>query len=178
MSRNKPSQVIHGMVRVGAVAAALGVAISAHAAGEPIKIAVIGEESALAGASITQAAQVAADEINAHGGVDGRKIELVTYDDHSSASEAVRAFQRAASQDKAVAVIGSYISEVALALEPWAARLKLPFITPGAASNDISKHVHDDYEHNKYTFHGWMTSAFIAQSICDFSHDILVASTR
>jgi branched-chain amino acid transport system substrate-binding protein len=67
---------------------------------------------------------------------------------------------------------------VALAMEPWSARLKMPFITPGAASNDISKQVHDDYDHYKYTFHGWMTSAFIAQSICDFSHDILVGQFK
>jgi branched-chain amino acid transport system substrate-binding protein len=50
----------------------------------------------------------------------------------------------------------------------------MPTITPGAASNDISKRVHDDYDHFKYMFHGWMTSAFIAQSICDASHDLLV----
>ena len=34
-----------------------------------------------------------------------------------------------------VAVIGSYISEVVLALEPWSARLHMPFITPGAAAS-------------------------------------------
>jgi branched-chain amino acid transport system substrate-binding protein len=140
----------------------------------PIKIGVIGEESAVAGASLTKAAQLAGDEINAQGGLNGRKIQIITYDDHSSAAEAVRAFQRAVQQDKVVAVIGSYISEVALALEPWSARLHMPFITPGAASTDISKHVHDDYAHYKYTFHGWLTSAFIAQSICDFEHDVLV----
>ena len=140
----------------------------------PIKIGVIGEESSVAGASLTKAALMAADDINAHGGVNGRKIEIITYDDHSSAAEAVRAFQRAAQQDKVVAVIASYISEVALAIEPWSARLHMPFITPGAASTDISKHVHDDYDHYKYTFHGWLTSAFIAQSICDFAQDTLV----
>ena len=174
MCKSKPWHFMHKVVTLGAVAGAIGVSAGAQAAGEPIKIAVIGEESALAGASITQAAQVAADEINAKGGIDGRQVQVVIYDDHSSASEGVRAFQRAVSQDHAVAVIGSYISEVALAMEPWAARLKVPFITPGAASNEISKHVHDDYAHNKYTFHGWLTSAFIAQSICDFSHDVLV----
>lgn len=158
-----------------ALAATLGVALAASAqTSEPIKIGVIGEESSVAGASITKAAVLAAEDINAKGGVNGRKIEVITYDDHSSATDGVRAFQRAVNQDKVVAVIASYISEVALAIEPWSARLHVPFMTPGAASNEISKHVHDDYDHNKYTFHGWMTSAFIAQSICDFSHDILV----
>jgi branched-chain amino acid transport system substrate-binding protein len=149
-------------------------ASAAQAADGPIKIGVIGEESSVAGASLTKAAQLAADDINAHGGVNGRKIQVITYDDHSSAADAVRAFQRAANQDKVVAVISSYISEVALAIEPWSARLHMPFITPGAASTDISKHVHDDYAKYKYTFHGWLTSAFLAQSICDFEQDTLV----
>jgi branched-chain amino acid transport system substrate-binding protein len=140
----------------------------------PIKIGVIGEESSIAGASLTKAAAMAADDINAHGGVNGRKVEVITYDDHSSAADAVRAFQRAVSQDKVVAVLGSYISEVALALEPWSARLHVPFITPGAASNLISKAVHDDYDHYKYTFHGMLTSAFIAQAICDYTQELLV----
>ena len=56
------------------------------------------------------AAQLAADEINAKGGIDGRKIEIISYDDHSSAAEAVRAFQRAVSEDKVNAVIASYTS--------------------------------------------------------------------
>ncbi|HET7413789.1 MAG TPA: ABC transporter substrate-binding protein, partial [Pararhizobium sp.] len=140
----------------------------------PIKIGVIGEESAIAGASLTKAAQLAADDINAAGGVNGRKIQVIVYDDHSSAADAVRAFQRAVKQDHVVAVVASYISEVALAIEPWAARLHTPFITPGAASTLISKHVHDNYERNKYTFHGYVNSAFLADAICAFSHDELV----
>jgi branched-chain amino acid transport system substrate-binding protein len=159
--------------------ASLALALSAHptAAQSPdsIKIGVIGEESSVAGASLTRAAIMAADDINVRGGVNGRKFEVTTYDNHSSASDAVRAFQRAVSQDKVVAVIGSYISEVVLALEPWSARLHMPFITPGAASNLISKAVHDDYEQYKYTFHGWLTSTFNAQAVCDYSKDILVA---
>ncbi len=157
-----------GLAAAAAIACVMATPPAAHAqAKPPIKIGVIAEESAIAGTGISRGAQMAADAINAAGGVDGRKIELVIYDDHSSASDAVRAFQRLVSQDKVVAVVGSYISEVALALEPWAARTHIPYITTGAASNDISKHVHDDYAKNKYTFHEWMTSAFIADAACD-----------
>ena len=56
--------------------------------------------SAVAGSSIPLAAQLAAEEINAKGGINGRKIEIVAYDDHSSSADAVRAFQRAVSEDK------------------------------------------------------------------------------
>ncbi|WP_083636175.1 ABC transporter substrate-binding protein [Bradyrhizobium sp. AS23.2] len=159
-----------GAAATGAVMAASGAALAA----DPIRIGVIAEAQAIAGASIPQAAQLAADEINAKGGVDGRKIEIIGYDNHSSSADSVRAFQRAVNEDKVNAVIASYISEVVLALEPWASRLKTPFVTPGAASNEISKSVHADYEKNKYTFHGYLTSAALALSVCDAAKDLLV----
>jgi branched-chain amino acid transport system substrate-binding protein len=158
-------------------ATALGLLATASSqafAADPIKIGVIAEAQAIAGASIPQAAQMAADEINAKGGVEGRKIEIITYDNHSSSADSVRAFQRAVNEDKVNIVIASYISEVVLALEPWASRLKTPFITPGAASNEISKSVHNDYEKNKYTFHGYLTSAALALSVCDAAKELLV----
>jgi branched-chain amino acid transport system substrate-binding protein len=160
---------------LGATAVGLLAASSPAFAADPIKIGVIAEAQAIAGASIPQAAQLAADEINAAGGVDGRKIEIITYDNHSSSADSVRAFQRAVNEDKVNAVIASYISEVVLALEPWASRLKTPLITPGAASNEISKNVHNDYDKNKYTFHGYLTSAALALSVCDAAEDLLVA---
>ena len=140
----------------------------------PIKIAVISEAQAVAAASIPQAAQLAADEINASGGVDGRQIEIVAYDDHSSAAEAVRAFQRAVNEDHVNAVIASYVSEVVLALEPWTGRLKTVMVTPGAASDVITQNIAKDYDNLKYTFHGYLTSTSIADSVCAPAKDLLV----
>jgi branched-chain amino acid transport system substrate-binding protein len=171
------NKALSGAARSTLVAAAAGAVLAASSpafAADPIRIGVIAEAQAIAGASIPQAAQLAADEINANGGVDGRKIEIIGYDNHSSSADSVRAFQRAVNEDKVNAVIASYISEVVLALEPWAARLKTPFVTPGAASNEISKSVHADYEKNKYTFHGYLTSAALALSVCDGAKDLLV----
>jgi branched-chain amino acid transport system substrate-binding protein len=141
---------------------------------EPIKIGVIAEAQAVAGASIPQAAQLAADEINAAGGVNGRKIELVTYDNHSSAAESVRAFQRAATEDHVNAVIVSYISEVVLALEPWTGRLKTVMVTPGAASDVITQNIAKDYNNLKYTFHGYLTSTSLADQVCAAAKNLLV----
>ena len=141
---------------------------------EPIKIGVIAEAQAVAGASIPQAAQLAADEINAAGGVNGRKIELVTYDNHSSAAESVRAFQRAATEDQVNAVIVSYISEVVLALEPWTGRLKTVMVTPGAASDVITQNIAKDYNNLKYTFHGYLTSTSLADQVCAAAKNLLV----
>jgi branched-chain amino acid transport system substrate-binding protein len=141
---------------------------------DPIKIGVIAEAQAVAGSSIPQAAQLAADEINAAGGVNGQQIQIITYDDHSSAAEGVRAFQRAATEDHVNAVIASYISEVVLALEPWTGRLKTVMVTPGAASDVITQNIAKDYDNLKYTFHGYSTSTSIADAACDAAKDILV----
>jgi branched-chain amino acid transport system substrate-binding protein len=153
----------------GQWAAALAFALAATPclAADPIKIAIIAEASTISGAAIPNAAKIAADEINAAGGVGGRMIEIIEYDDHNSAADAVRAFQRAANQDHVHAVIASYVSEVVLALEPWSGRLKLPMITPGAASDEISRRIHNDYANLKYTFHGYLASTFLADSVCD-----------
>jgi len=169
------------LLRRSALAATAVICLAAPAyaqSGEPIKIGVIAEVQSIAGADTGHGAQIAADEINAKGGILGRKIEIVTYDNKSSSADSVRAFQRAVSEDKVSAVIASYISEVVLALEPWAARLKVPLITPGAASNEITKAIHNDYDKNKYTFHGYLTSAAQAQLVCDAAKDLLIDNLK
>ncbi|MEO6898291.1 MAG: ABC transporter substrate-binding protein [Caldimonas sp.] len=165
------------MKKAAFVACSLLLGLPALAA-DPIRIGVISEAQAVAGSSIGPAAQLAAEEINAKGGVDGRKVEIVVYDDHSSSADAVRAFQRAVSEDKVHAVIASYISEVVLALEPWAGRLKTVMITPGAASDVITQNIAKDYEHNKYTFHGYLTSSALAGLVCDAAKDLLVTPLK
>jgi len=168
---------VRSAIAASAVALCLAAPASAQSK-DPIKIGVIAEVQSIAGADTGHGAELAAAEINAKGGILGRKIEIVTYDNKSSSADSVRAFQRAVSEDKVSAVIASYISEVVLALEPWAARLKMPLITPGAASNEITKAIHENYDKNKYTFHGYLTSAAQAQLVCDSAKDLLVDNLK
>src|SRR5277367_668702 len=176
--RHQMTKLQNKKILAAAITALCTAASTQTYAADPIKIGVIAEAQAIAGASIPQAAQMAADEINAKGGVDGRKIEIVSYDDHSSSAEAVRAFQRAVNEDKVNIVIASYISEVVLALEPWAARLKTVMITPGALSDVITENIAKDYETNKYTFHGNLTSSAMAQMICNSAKELLVDARK
>ena len=164
----------HALLATTVLVASGALGFTSAWAADPIKIGVIAENSTISGIPIPNAAQIAVEEINAAGGINGRMLEVVAYDDHNSAADAVRAFQRLASEDKVVAVIASYTSEVALALEPWSGRLKLPFITPGAASDELGKRIHADYDKLKYSFHGYLASAFLAQSVCDAAKDLLV----
>src|SRR5258707_15778494 len=102
MKKTSPSPVfwslrgLLGGTALGLLTMASGQALAA----DPIKIGVIAEAQAISGASIPQAAQMAADEINAKGGLDGRKIQTITYDNHSSSTSSVLAFHRAVNEDK------------------------------------------------------------------------------
>ena len=130
--------VLHGALGIASAALILATAPFARAQ-DQIKIGVIAEAQAVAGSSIPQAAQLAADEINAKGGVDGRKIEIVSYDNHSSSAESVRAFQRAVNEDHVNAVIGELCQRGRAGARAVGGRLKTVFITPGAASDVITR---------------------------------------
>ncbi|MGA9459505.1 MAG: ABC transporter substrate-binding protein [Desulfobaccales bacterium] len=145
-------------------------------AAEPVNIVIIAESATLVGKAIVNGAQLATDEINAKGGINGQPIKLTIYDDQVKSAEAVQDFQRAVYNDHAVAVVGSWISEVALSLEPWAARLHTIYITTGAASPKITQLVHDDYNANKYVFQLKYNATEMAQMVCSFAHDDLVGT--
>jgi len=63
-----------------------------------------------------------ADQINQEGGVLGRPLELVIYDDASNPERARTMMQRLLTQDRVVAVIGASLTPTTLAMEPLAAR--------------------------------------------------------
>ena len=151
----------------------LGIAPTAQAA-DAIPIGVIAPAAHIDGKAIFQAAEMATDEINAAGGINGRKIKLHKYDDQFQATNAVRAYQRAVQEDHVVAMTGVFLSEVGLAMQPWAGRLKTPLIISGAASTKIDRNTHDHYQRFKYSFHEFTNSTFIAKIACDFAHDVLV----
>ena len=173
ISQGKIGLVAMAVLAMGALLLAMPTPGQA-ASKKPIKIGVLAPFSAIDGISIVNGANMAADEINKAGGIDGHPIKLITYDDHASASDGVRGFQRAVQQDHVAAVVGTFISEVALAVEPWVARLHTPFLITGAASTKITKYVHNDYKHYKYVFHDNLNSAFLGDVVCGASHDILV----
>ncbi len=149
------------------------ISTSAALAVRPINVAIIAEEGTLVGDAIVNGAKLAVKQINAKGGVDGKPIKLFIYDDHMKATDAVQAFQRAVYDHHVVAVIGSWISEIALSLEPWAARLHTIYITTGAASPKITEKVHKNYRRYKYIFQLKYNAIEMAKTVCNFIHDDL-----
>ncbi len=159
------------------VAAALiiGGALAPEAmAAKPINIAIISGTSALVGKSVVYGAELAAKQINEKGGINGRPIKLFIYDDHLKSTDAVEAFQRAVYRHHVAAVVGNWISEIALSLEPWAARLHTIYIITGAASPKITRLVHREYNRYKYVFQLKYNAIEMAKTVCALVHQDLV----
>ena len=96
-------------------------------------------QSARAGEAITRGLAVAIDEINAKGGLLGRKLELVRRDDESIPAKGVIAARELYFKEKVAVLIGGLDSPVALAIVPIANENKLPFMDPWAAGTPITK---------------------------------------
>lgn len=102
------------------------------AASGPIKIgAILGISGrfAFVGAPQQQALEMAEEQINAEGGIAGRDVSFVIYDDEVDETKTVPLANRLISEDKVVAIIGPSITVPALAAQPVVERAKMPNIT-------------------------------------------------
>jgi branched-chain amino acid transport system substrate-binding protein len=110
--------------------------------GDPVKVAVIVPltgASAKTAEQMENAAELAVQEVNADGGIDGRPLEIQVYDDELKPENAAREAQRAITRDGAVAIIGAQSSGEALSIREVVERAEVPFITSSATVEAITK---------------------------------------
>ena len=139
-------------------AAALGAAAcsgskdaASGGANDAIKVGVYGPftgGSSPMGASMRDGARLAAEEINAKGGVLGKKIELVERDDQATPERGAQVMQDLVSNEKVVAVLGPINTGVALASYKYPMQAKIPLlinVSAGAPVNELFKDNPDNY---------------------------------
>ena len=80
-----------------------------------------------------------ADEINARGGLLGKKVEFVIYDDQSDPKSAAKLYEKLITSDKVDLLMGPYSSGVTFAASTVSEKYKIPMITAGATSEEIWK---------------------------------------
>ena len=91
------------------------------------------------GQSTKNGIQLAIDEINAAGGVNGRKITLVIEDDQGRPEQAKTVISKLINQDKVIAVLGEVASSNSLAAAPVAQEAKIPMITPSSTNPKVTE---------------------------------------
>jgi branched-chain amino acid transport system substrate-binding protein len=121
------------LASAGAAAIASGLAKPAIATSEPIRVgylpALTGPSSST-GIGINRGIQLAVQEINAAGGVNGRQLELITRDTQSEPTKAVNGAAELTHGEKVSVVFGPVNSGESLAVVPLLARAKVPQVHP------------------------------------------------
>jgi len=132
----------------------------AVAFGQEIKIGVIGPMKFVQGIGHWNGANMAADEINAKGGIQvgnkKMKIKLVQADSNEflNVTDATNAMERLMTQDKVDFVVGGFRTEAVLPMQDIAMEHKKIFIGCGAAHPEICERVAKNYNTYKYFFRG------------------------
>ena len=91
------------------------------------------------GISSVNGIKMAADEMNAAGGINGKQVELLVQDDRSDASEAATIVTKFVTQDMVHAVIGEVASSRSIAAAPIAQNAKIPMLTPSSTNPEVTK---------------------------------------
>jgi branched-chain amino acid transport system substrate-binding protein len=91
------------------------------------------------GISSTNGIKMAADEVNAAGGINGKQIEVLVQDDRSDASEAATIVTKFVTQDQVHAILGEVASSRSIAAAPIAQNAKIPMLTPSSTNPEVTK---------------------------------------
>ncbi|QDM15286.1 ABC transporter substrate-binding protein [Tardiphaga sp. vice352] len=150
------------------VAGALAITNPATAQ-QTIKIGVPTSVQLQVGRDTQNAAKLAAEEINAKGGVLGRKLEIVVADETENPEQGIAAIKKLTADEKVNVLIGGYTSGVTLAQLPHISSAKTIYIGVGAASPAITAKVKSDYDNYKYIFRAFpINAAHQARALVDF----------
>ncbi|MEN6316181.1 MAG: ABC transporter substrate-binding protein [Clostridiaceae bacterium] len=136
----------------------------------------IGVSAAITGAApldgerSMQGINMAVEEINANGGVLGKKLKITSEDDQNTSNIAVNVVNKLVANKDIVAVLGPHRSANAMATEQIFADAKMPFLTGASSPNLVTK------VNNPYFFRIRGSDSFVGQIIAKFALEKLKAT--
>src|ERR1700744_65481 len=147
----------------GLLTGLLGLSLTAGAAyaDDTVKIGVIQPLTgsvAYNGTTDVNGIKLALGEINAKGGVLGKKVELVIEDGQCKPASTVNAAEKLTQRDKVVALIGAFCSSATAAIMPVAQSAKVPLVTGVSSAANLTE------KGNTWFFRATETDALLAKS--------------
>ena len=143
---------------------------------DTIKIGYLGSltgDFAIYGTTEANAVQLVIDEVNAQGGLFGKKLVLVVGDTKSKCEDAVNAVRRMILADKVCAFIGTDTSGTSLAVAPIADREKVPHISTLGTNPYVTVHEHGAVR--PYAFRICFTDPYQGKIAAEFAYGDLKA---
>ena len=150
-------------------AAALAMACSrspATAEAGPLRVGLVGAltgREAQLGRVLRDGALLAVEQANADGGVQGRRLELVSYDSQGRAEEAASDTVRLVTVDRVAFIVGGDTSGSTLAMAPVATRAEVPLVAPAATNPRVTR------EGGRYVFRVCFVDSFQGGALAAFA---------
>lgn len=112
------------------------------AVGDKIRIghfAALTGEVATFGQSTKKGVDLAQEQFNAAGGLNGKMVEVITYDDQSKPEEVSAVVTKLITQDNVLALLGEVASRLSLVAADKAMQFKTPMLSPSSTNPDVTK---------------------------------------
>lgn len=139
----------------------------------PIKIGVLGPEGIFVGEGIKNGALLAAQEINAAGGIDGREIQLLFRDTRMNPAVGIGAVQDLVISQGVQALVGLFRSEVVVSIAQQIYRFGVPLLITGATEPAPTNMVAQNYENFKYIFRTMLNGGFLGANMLEMAAGFL-----
>lgn len=123
------------------------------------------------GISVKEGADLLAEEINAAGGINGKKVEFIFEDDQSDNTVAASAFNKLVDKDGVCAILGGVTSGTTLAIAPNSTNKKIPMITPTGTEPTITNVGRD------FMFRGCFVDSFQGEILAKYTKEKLEKTT-
>lgn len=136
--------------------------------GEPARVGAIVSRSGAAasyGEHIARGFDLAVEQINASGGVAGRKLELLYRDDSTNPDVGLSALRELVEHQRVTTVLGAVSSTVTLRLAPYCERRRVVLISPSASAPQLT-------EAGQYIFRTVPSDVLEGASMADFARDL------
>jgi branched-chain amino acid transport system substrate-binding protein len=118
------------------------------------------------GQATREGAQLAADEVNARGGVLGRQVRLIIEDNLGRPDQAVATVTKLITRDNVIALIGENASSRSLAAAPIAQANRVPMISPSSTNPEVT-------QKGDYIFRVCYTDPYQGAAIAEFARNSL-----
>ncbi len=161
------------ILTTSAAAGLMAVAGFAGSAFADIKVGFIGSLSSDTGLSTLRGAEMAIEELNAAGGMNGEKIVLVTADTQEDVTEGVKAYEYLAETEKADFIISGSIDDVSLGWMPRMQEYQIPTLDTWTSSISIIDMVVKDPELMAPYFMNIASDEALATLYINFGADVL-----
>ena len=145
---------------------------------DTIKVGIVGchtGDYAQYGLAVRNGAELYFNQLNANGGINGKQVELIIYDNRADNAEAVNAFTRMVDEG-ITALVGDVLTGNCMAVVLEAEPINMPMITPSATAKMITYDEEEDYVY-KNVFRTCFIDPFQGEKMAQYAVEILGAST-